>query len=209
MHHYCNTRKCKFQFPIRSDLRNRHTIFTKVWHFWNHAVTLWWPQSCSIFCGELAISYHWTLSGTRHQLPVLYGSLVVFVLTHLFHYRHRVTSQQHQFLLQNGVWAFLHQVHEIPRLPEVVMLEQPQWIDPYGKGVLSATDVIIVWGVAATRRYPRTALEYALPVSMCFTVLATYTCSRRYCRPDPAIICPMQPAKKLMRLWNPPNCRIK
>ena len=79
--------------------------------------------------------------------------------------------------------------------------------DPYGKVTLSATDVNHVWSAAATRRCPRTAMDYALPVSMCFTILATYACSSRYCSPDTAIICPIQP-RKLMRVWNPPNCRI-
>ena len=42
---------------------------------------------------------------------------------------------------------------------------------------------------------------------MCFTVVPAYTCSRRYCNPEPAIIWPMQP-RKLMSVWNPPNCKM-
>ena len=50
-------------------------------------------------------------------------------------------------------------------------------------------------------------LECHLPLSMCVTVLLSYTHTNTSFRPEPPIECPIAP-RKLICVWNPPILRI-
>ena len=208
----CNTYRYNFQFPVLSDLRNRHTIST-ISRYCSQSLAfleslsdslvssimpdIWWRagDAPALDIGEvpdISSSYKLSnsfMSATRpvacislrsefdnymlaiSELLAMSGPLAVIALNSSvslqastdFSATRTSVTKYCVGVSSSGSWV--PKVASSCRTGTISVDWGGAWgvcveSDPYGKDMLSATDVIIVWS-AATRRCPRTALEYA------------------------------------------------